>query len=125
MAKSKKTEAVGRNGSDPCDGCESGEMPGGGRKAHAVDPDIKARNLTRLKRIEGQVRGLARMVEEDRYCADVLLQLSAVHEALRGVGRELMRNHLRHCVANAARTDPDAAEAAYNEIVDLMYKNAR
>lgn len=106
----------------PCDGCEPAET---GRKAHAVDPAIKTRNLARLKRIEGQVRGVTRMVEADRYCADILTQLAAVHEALRGVGRELLRNHLRHCVAAAARAGADEAEAAYDELVDLMYKNAR
>lgn len=105
-----------------CDDCEK---PEAGRKAHAVDPDIKARNLDRLKRIEGQVRGVARMVESDRYCADILSQLSAIHEALRSVGRELMRNHLRHCVANAVRTEGADVDAVYDEIVDLMYKNAR
>ena len=64
------------------------------RKAIAVDPEVKERNLKRLRRIEGQVRGLQKMVDEDRYCADVLTQISSVHEALRSVGRELMRNHL-------------------------------
>lgn len=63
------------------------------RKAVGVDADSKTRNLRRLRRIEGQVRGLHKMVEADRYCADVLTQVSAVHEALRAVGRELMRNH--------------------------------
>ena len=53
------------------------------KHAEAVDPEIKSRNLTRLRRIEGQVRGLQKMVEEDRYCADVLTQISSVHEALR------------------------------------------
>ncbi len=67
-------------------------VPAAGRKAIAVDPDAKTRNLARLKRIEGQVRGVHKMVEEDRYCADIVAQLAAVHEALRGVGRELMRN---------------------------------
>ena len=69
----------------------------------AVDPGAKTRNLNRLKRIEGQVRGLQRMVEGDRYCADILTQLSSVQEALRAVGRELMRNHLKHCAAEAIR----------------------
>jgi CsoR family transcriptional regulator, copper-sensing transcriptional repressor len=95
------------------------------RHAVGVDPDIRRRNLARLKRIEGQVRGLQKMVEEDRYCADVLAQISAVHEALRGVGRELMRNHLKHCVAHASREGGEAAEAVYDEVVALMYKNAR
>jgi DNA-binding FrmR family transcriptional regulator len=95
------------------------------RKAVAVDPAIKARNLSRLRRIEGQVRGIHKMVEEDRYCADILGQLSAVHEALRAVGRELLRNHLRHCAADAIHAGGETAEAAYDELIELMYKNAR
>ena len=97
----------------------------GGRKAVAVDADAKERNLKRLRRIEGQVRGIQSMVEADRYCADILTQLSAVQEALRGVGRELMRNHLKHCAAQAIRTGSEQAEAMYDELVELMYKNAR
>ena len=54
-----------------------------------MDPEIKARNLKRLRRIEGQVRGLQKMVDEDRYCADIMTQISSVHEALRERGREL------------------------------------
>ncbi len=99
--------------------------PGASRKAVAVDPDAKERNLARLKRIEGQVRGVHKMVEDDRYCADVVGQLSAIHEALRGVGRELMRNHLRHCVSDAIRSGGDEAHAMYDELIELMYKNAR
>ena len=95
------------------------------RKAVAVDPDIKARNQTRLRRIEGQVRGLQKMVEEDRYCADVLTQISSVHEALRSVARELMRNHLKHCASAAIRSGEANAEAMYDELVEMMYKNAR
>src|ERR671926_60287 len=98
---------------------------GGGRKAAAVDPDIKERNLKRLRRIEGQVRGLQRMVEEDRYCADVMTQISSVHEALRGVGRELMRNHLKHCASTAIRTGGEQADEMYDELVDLMYTHSR
>jgi DNA-binding FrmR family transcriptional regulator len=90
-----------------------------------VDPEIKARNVTRLRRIEGQVRGLQKMIEEDRYCADVMTQISSVHEALRSVGRELMRNHLRHCATAAIRGGDADAEAMYDELLDLMYKHAR
>ena len=118
----KKISASGNGAACGCCACGEGH---GGRKAVAVDADIKAANLTRLKRIEGQVRGLQRMVEGDRYCADILTQLSAVHEALRGVGRELMRNHLRYCVASAARTGGQEAEATYDELIDLMFKSAR
>jgi DNA-binding FrmR family transcriptional regulator len=97
----------------------------GGRAAVAVDPDVKARHLARLRRIEGQVRGLQRMVEGDRYCADVLTQIASVHEAPRGVGRELMRNHLRHCAATAIREGGERAEQTYDELLDLMYRSAR
>lgn len=96
-----------------------------GRKAVAVDPELKERNLNRLKRIEGQVRGLQKMVEEDRYCADILTQLSSVQEALRGVSRELMRNHLKHCATHAIRQGEPEAEAMYDELVELFHKHAR
>jgi DNA-binding FrmR family transcriptional regulator len=103
-------------------------MPGddaGGRKAVAVDPEAKERNVKRLRRIEGQVRGLQKMVEEDRYCADVMTQISSVHEALRSVGRELMRNHLKHCATAAIKAGPLEAEPMYDELVDLLYKHSR
>jgi CsoR family transcriptional regulator, copper-sensing transcriptional repressor len=95
------------------------------RKAVGVDPAIKDRNLNRLRRIEGQVRGLQRMVDEERYCADVLTQISSVHEALRAVSRELMRNHLKHCATSAIRSNDENAEAMYDELVELMYKHIR
>ena len=97
----------------------------GGRKAVAVDPDLKERNTHRLRRIEGQVRGLQKMIQEDRYCADILTQISSVHEALRAVARELMRNHLKHCAATAIRTGDAEAEAMYDELVELMYRHSR
>jgi CsoR family transcriptional regulator, copper-sensing transcriptional repressor len=96
------------------------------RHAAGITPELQQQALARLKRIEGQVRGLHRMVEEGRYCADVLTQVAAVHEALRGVGKLLMRNHLEHCVTGALRSgDPRRAEATWQEILDLMYKHAR
>ena len=105
-------------------GCEAGEL-GGGRKAVAVDPDIKDRNLKRLRRIEGQVRGLQKMVEEDRYCPEIMVQVASVHEALRAVARELMRNHLRHCVTQAVRTGGAEAESTYDELLELIYTTSR
>jgi DNA-binding FrmR family transcriptional regulator len=107
--------------------CATHEEPAGSaaRKAVGVDPATKQRNLNRLRRIEGQVRGLQRMVEEDRYCADVMTQISSVQEALRGVSRELMRNHLKHCAASAIRAGSDDAEAMYDELVELIYKHNR
>jgi DNA-binding FrmR family transcriptional regulator len=107
-------------------GAHEGDGEGGGRRAVAVDPGAKERNLKRLRRIEGQVRGLQRMVEEDRYCADIMTQISSVHEALRSVGRELMRNHLKHCASSAIRSGGEQeAEAMYDEIVEMMYRHAR
>ena len=95
------------------------------RKSEHVDPDAKERNLKRLRRIEGQVRGLQKMVEEERYCADVMTQISSVHEALRAVGRELMRNHLKHCATSAIRSGAGEADAMYDELVEMMYKHSR
>jgi CsoR family transcriptional regulator, copper-sensing transcriptional repressor len=95
------------------------------RKAVGVDPERKDRNLKRLRRIEGQVRGLHRMIEEDRYCPDIMTQISSVQQALRAVGRELMRNHLRHCAAAAIRTGDEAAEQMYDELLDMMYRHSR
>jgi CsoR family transcriptional regulator, copper-sensing transcriptional repressor len=116
-------EAGQESGVHAC-GCGTGDAATG-RKAIGVDPERKDRNLKRLRRIEGQVRGLQRMVEEDRYCADIMTQISSVQEALRAVGRELMRNHLRHCAAAAIRTGDDAAEAMYDELLDMMYRHSR
>lgn len=95
------------------------------RKAIAVDSKIKSANLNRLRRIEGQIRGLQRMVEEDRYCADILIQVSAVNEALRTVSRGLLENHLRHCATHALHHSPEKAEAMYKEIVDLFSRYSR
>ena len=97
----------------------------GGRKAVGVDQDLKTKNLNRLRRIEGQVRGLQHMVEEDRYCADILIQVSSVQEALRAVGSTLLRNHLRHCVTDAVSRGPDQAKASYDELVELFEKYSR
>ena len=96
------------------------------RKAVAVDPELKTANLKRLRRIEGQVRGLHKMVEEDRYCADVITQVASVQEALRGVARNLMRNHLHHCAAKAMRSNKkEEAEAMYDELLEMIYAHLR
>jgi len=128
MAKTVKRADEG-TAAEPAEAAECGcavrDASTGSRMAAGVDPDVKSRNLTRLRRIEGQVRGLQKMVEEDRYCADILTQISSVHEALRGVGRELMRNHLKHCATGAIRTGGKRADSMYDEIVDLMYTHSR
>jgi DNA-binding FrmR family transcriptional regulator len=105
----------------PC-ACASGE----GRKAVAVDPQLKEANRKRLRRIEGQIRGLQKMVEEERYCADIIVQIASVQEALRGVARNLMRNHLRHCAAKAlASGKAKETEQMYDELLELVYAHLR
>jgi len=106
-------------------GCGAVDEAGSGRKAVAVDPDAKERNLKRLRRIEGQVRGLQKMVESDRYCADILTQISSVQEAIRAVSRELMRNHLKHCASVAIKSGDDKAESMYDELVEMIYRHSR
>lgn len=102
------------------------ESQGEGRHAVHLEPELKDQALARLKRIEGQIRGLQKMVEDERYCGDVLVQVASVHEALRGVGKLLMRNHLRHCITDALSSDDERSrEEAYAEVLDLMYKHAR
>lgn len=90
-----------------------------------VDPEIRSANLARLRRIEGQIRGIQRMVEEDRYCPDILVQVASVREALMGVSRELMRNHLSHCAAQATREGGDAEERMRGELLDLIFRYLR
>jgi DNA-binding FrmR family transcriptional regulator len=112
--------------SHPTVSCACGTRPVHGGHAVAVDPEVKRSVLTRLRRIEGQVRGLQKMVEEERYCADVLTQVSSVQEALRGVGRAMLHNHLRHCATKAIRSDdPQRAEEMYDELMDLIYRSVR
>lgn len=119
MAKNEATVPCGCG----CGG--GGAAPAGGRAAVAVDPEIREANLNRLRRIEGQVRGLIRMVEDDRNCADIITQVSAVREALHAVARALMKNHLRHCARAALRKGGGEAEAMQDELLDLISRLAR
>jgi DNA-binding FrmR family transcriptional regulator len=80
--------------------------------------DIKAACLKRLQRIEGQVRGLARMVEDDRYCIDVVTQIAAVRAALRRAEEEILRDHVAHCVENAIASGNRADQR--RQIAELM-----
>jgi DNA-binding FrmR family transcriptional regulator len=96
---------------------------GATKKAHGVDPELKSSNLKRLRRIEGQVRGLHKMVEEDRYCPDILMQVASVQEALKGVSRELVRNHLSHCARRALQGSNEQAQAAVDELLAVWSKH--
>jgi DNA-binding FrmR family transcriptional regulator len=77
-----------------------------------MDKEARAKVQNRLKRIAGQVSGLQKMVEEDRYCVDVLTQLAAIRSALDAVGVQLLTDHVEHCVAGCAHNDAAAHPAA-------------
>jgi len=79
--------------------------------------------LARLRRIEGQVRGIARMVENDRYCIDVLAQVAAVRAALKGVEEVVLKDHVEHCVENAIRSgDPAEQREKVEELLGVLRK---
>jgi DNA-binding FrmR family transcriptional regulator len=90
-----------------------------------MNESTKASCIKRLSRIEGQVRGLSRMVEEDRYCIDIVTQLSAVRAALRRVEQEVLRDHLGHCVKHAMRSDDRAdQERKIEELMDVLARSS-
>ena len=82
-------------------------------------------HLRRLRRIEGQVRGIARMVEEDVYCIDILTQVAAATKALHAVSLSLLEDHLGHCVVEAARRSPDEGEEKVREAADAIARLVR
>jgi DNA-binding FrmR family transcriptional regulator len=91
-----------------------------------MQKDTKTSCLKRLNRIEGQVRGLARMVEEDRYCIDVITQISAVRAALRRVEEEVLRDHVGHCVEHAIRSgDADEQRQKVAELMQVLARSDR
>lgn len=82
--------------------------------------------LKRLNRIEGQVRGISRMVEEDRYCIDIVTQIAAVRAALRRAEEEVLRDHVGHCVAHAIRSgDPEEQAKKIDELMDVLARSER
>ncbi len=88
--------------------------------------DAKSSRLKRLNRIEGQVRGLARMVEEDRYCIDIVTQIAAVRAALRRVEESVLRDHVDHCVRHAiASGDKAEQEQKVAELMDVIVRSDR
>jgi DNA-binding FrmR family transcriptional regulator len=90
-----------------------------------MNESTKASCVNRLSRIEGQVRGLSRMVEEDRYCIDIVTQLSAVRAALRRVEQEILRDHVGHCVKHAMRSDDRAdQERKIEELMDVLARSS-
>ncbi|UQA93874.1 metal-sensitive transcriptional regulator [Streptomyces halobius] len=85
----------------------------------------KDAHLKRLRRIEGQIRGLQRMLEEDVYCIDILTQVSASTKGLQSFGLQLLEEHLRHCVADAASQGPEAIDAKVQEATKAIERMLR
>ncbi|MFJ9010724.1 metal-sensitive transcriptional regulator [Streptomyces canus] len=106
-------------------------VPAASRHAHEQHPqapgyaDHKADHLARLSKIEGQIRGISRMVAGDRYCIDVLTQITAASRALQEVALALLDDHVRGCVTDAARTDPAQAEEKFAELSDTLRRAVR
>jgi DNA-binding FrmR family transcriptional regulator len=91
-----------------------------------VERASKPKLLNRLNRIEGQVRGVVRMIEDDRYCIDVLTQLQAVRAALVRVETEMLKDHLGHCIESAIVSgDADAQRQKAAELIELLERSAR
>lgn len=103
---------------EPTPAVDRGANPERGKRNEAV--------RKRLSRIEGQVRGISRMVEEGRYCVDVLIQIAAVNQALRQVARQLLTRHMEHCVRDAFESgDEEERQRVSAEITELMFKYSR
>ncbi|MCK7624559.1 metal-sensitive transcriptional regulator [Streptomyces sp. RS10V-4] len=98
------------------------ENPAPGAHGYAKQKDA---HIKRLRRIEGQIRGLQRMLEEDVYCIDILTQVSASTKGLQSFGLQLLEEHLRHCVADAAAKGPDAIDAKVQEATKAIERMLR
>jgi DNA-binding FrmR family transcriptional regulator len=86
----------------------------------------KEKTLDRLSRLEGQVRGVAKMVESDRYCMDILAQTAAIRSAVLGVEKLILENHADHCVETAIQSgDPEEQRAKFDELIGLLQKASR
>jgi DNA-binding FrmR family transcriptional regulator len=91
-----------------------------------LEPENKVGLLNRLRRVEGQVRGVARMLEEDRYCIDVLNQLQAIHAALNRVETAMLKAHLHHCIESAIVSgDQEQQRRKAGELIELLERSAR
>lgn len=95
-------------------------------KKGCITKERKIELIDRLSRIEGQIKGMKKMVEEDRYCLDILQQVSSTFEALRGVSKVIMYNYLEICATDALQSKrKEKQEEIYNELMDAIYKFAK
>ena len=103
----------------------AGQALSGGSATHGYSPQ-KENYAKRLRRIEGQVRGIAKMIDEDKYCIDILTQISAISSALDAVAVKVLNDHVEHCVAHAfASGDPDEAKTKSRELMEAVERFAR
>ncbi|WP_019482603.1 metal-sensitive transcriptional regulator [Arthrobacter sp. TB 23] len=119
-SKTEGTSGAASAAGSPKSGSSIADQPVPMPTVHGYSTD-KGAYLRRLKRIEGQVRGIARMVEEDRYCIDILTQVAAVNSAMHAVSLGLLENHLQHCVVDAAQ---EAGSNGSSDAVDAKVKEA-
>lgn len=124
-SRSDPQDSVSRSADSPADRAAGCPAP------RHIRPDAEREKLReglrrRLARIEGQIRGISSMVEDGRYCVDILTQLAAVQQALRNVSRSLLEDHMAHCVEEAFSSgQPEDKERVSKEIADLMFKYSR
>lgn len=85
-----------------------------------INADVQKKTLRRIKIIAGQLNGLQKMIEDEKYCLEILTQLSAIHEALRGVGKVVVRHHIETCVTKGLRGKD--RQKHYDELMDVIYK---
>jgi DNA-binding FrmR family transcriptional regulator len=93
--------------------------------AAGTDPAARTANMLHMRRIIGQVEGIQRMVEEERYCADIIVQITAARASLQAVAKSLLAEHLKTCTTAAIRDGGTAADSMYQELVELVSKMAR
>ena len=91
----------------------------------AMKASVKHTSVNRLRRIEGQVRGLQRMIDDGRHCDHIAQQIASVHEALRAVGREVIRSHFKHRAASLAHDGAGESEQMHDELIEMMYRLGR
>lgn len=110
------------NSGAACCCCQTTDADGNVRTKHRSEEEYR-KLMNRLKRIEGQIQGIQRMLENEAYCPDILIQVSAVNAALNGFNKELLASHLRSCVVSDIKSEDQAVqEGAVDELVELLRK---
>ncbi len=101
------------------------EIRSADRLAAGIDPAARAANIRQLRRARGQVDGIERMIEEDRYCADIIVQITAARASLQVVAKSLLESHLKACHAQAVGNGGAVTDRMYQELVDLVAKMSK